>query len=64
MILIVRMGGVEIVCDDEMDETRPTPECTGDLAKRIAAIVLDTYSALPDAVKVPADADTDDALDD
>jgi hypothetical protein len=59
MIIIARMGGIEIMCDDEMTDTRPTPECIADTAKRLAAVALDTYLALPEGTKVTNDGDDD-----
>lgn len=53
MIIIARLGGIEIVADDEMTDTRPTPECIADTAKRLARIALDTYIDLPEGTKAP-----------
>lgn len=60
VIIIARLGGIEIVCDDEMTDTRPTPECIADTAKRIVRIAVDAYIELPEGVKVqPVDGDDD-----
>lgn len=59
MIIIARLGGIEILADDEMTETRPTPECIGDTAKRLAEIALDTYIALPEGTKAAVTEDDD-----
>lgn len=43
MIIVARMGGIEITADDEMTHTRPTPEAIEDTAHRLARIALETY---------------------
>ena len=50
MIIIARLGGVEIFADDERTDQTPTPEWCEDMAIRIARVAKDTYLALPEGV--------------
>ena len=60
MIIIARLGGVEIIADDERTDQTPTPEWIEDTAKRVARVAQDTYIALPDTVRVVPVTDEDD----
>ena len=60
MIIIARLGGIEIIADDERTDQTPTPEWIEDTAKRVARIAADTYTSLPDGVTVTASDEDDD----
>lgn len=61
MIIIARLGGIEIIADDERTDQTPTPEWIEDTAKRVARVAVDSYLTLPEGVKVQtADEDDDD----
>ena len=60
MIVIARMGGIEIIADDERTDQTPTPEWIEDTAKRVARVAFDTYTSLPDGVTVAPTPDEDD----
>ena len=50
MIIIARLGGVEIIADDERTDQTPTREWIEDTAIRVARIAKDTYLSLPEGV--------------
>jgi len=60
VIIIARLGGVEIFADDERTDQTPTPEWISDCARRLARIACDTYMALPDGATLPVAVDEDD----
>jgi hypothetical protein len=60
VIIIARLGGVELIADDERTDQTPTPEWIEDTAKRVSRVALETYLALPEGVKVQPVADEDD----
>ena len=59
MIVIARLGGVEIIADDERTDQTPTPEWIEDTAKRVARVAVDAYVSLPDGVTVQPVEDDD-----
>ena len=61
MIIIARLGGVELIADDERTDQTPTPEWCEDMAIRIARVAAATYTSLPDNVIIqPVTVDEDD----
>lgn len=55
MILIARIGGIEIVFDDELPGINHTPEQIEEVAHRLGRQAVEMYNMLPD----PAAADPD-----
>lgn len=43
MIISVRVGDVEVGADDEMTDSRPTPELTEDTARRLMRVAIRSY---------------------
>ena len=60
MIVICRLGGIEIIADDERTDQTPTPEWIEDTAKRVARVAVDAYVSLPEGVHVTPATDEDD----
>lgn len=52
MILIARIGGIEMVCDDDQPGIHATPEAIEDIAHRIGRQAVEVYNMLPDSSPV------------
>jgi hypothetical protein len=61
VIIIARLGGVELIADDERTDQTPTPEWIADCARRLARTALDTYIALPEGATISPTPDEDEA---
>ena len=60
MIFRASINDMDVLLDDEITDSRPTPECAADYLHRCVEQVVALYSSLPDAEPAAHTASEDD----